>query len=252
MIEGALRLLSFCDQIVVVIDDRTTDRTEEIARRHTDDVHLIPFTGFGPFKNEGVRRASGDWIVFCDADERVTPRLAAQLRQAVAGRTDMWAFRTPRVNFFWGRRMRHGGWRETHVQIVRRDHALHAGDVHEQLALPSERIGWLDGERWHFSHRSIEENLRKTLHYGALDAAERHAAGAPKVTAFTFVRVMLYDFLRRAVRRAGWRDGMPGLIEVIYQPFAMFCAAVMLWERQQNDAIERRYEELDRVVGEQV
>jgi hypothetical protein len=45
---------------------------------------------------------------------------------------------------------------------------------------------------------------------------------------------------------------MPGLIELIYQPFAMFCAAVMLWERQQNDAIERRYEELDRVVGEQV
>lgn len=251
-IEGALRLLTFCDQIVVVIDDRTTDRTEEIARRYTDDVYVLPFEGFGRFKNEGVSRASGDWVVFCDADERVTPRLAAQLRRAVAAGTDLWAFKTPTVSFMWGRRMRYGGWRESHVKIVRRDHARHSGDVHEQLAIPTQRIGWLGGERWHFSHRSIEENLRKTLHYGALDASERYAAGAPPVSAFTLLRVMLYDFLRRGLRRTGWRDGMPGLIEVIYQPFAMFCHSVMLWERQQGDAIANRYEELERLAGEQV
>lgn len=250
-IEGALRLLGFCDEIVVVIDDRTTDRTEEAARRYTDQVYRVPFAGFGEFKNEGVRRASGEWIVFCDADERVTPRLAAELRAAVAAGTDMWAFRSPTVNFFWGRRMEYGGWRETHIKIVRRDHALHAGGVHEKLALPPERVGWLDGERWHFSHRSIEENLRKTIHYGGLEANDRFAAGAPPVGLRSLMRAMGYEVARRLIRRTAWRDGMPGLIEAIYQPFSVFCAQVMLWERQQGDSIDRAYLELERVVAEQ-
>jgi (heptosyl)LPS beta-1,4-glucosyltransferase len=250
-IEGALRLLAFCDEIVVVIDDRTTDRTEEIARGYSNKVYRVPFAGFGELKNEGVRRASGEWIVFCDADERVTPKLAADLRAAVSSGTEALAFRTPTVNFFWGRRMRFGGWRESHVKIVRRANALHSGDVHETLAIPESRIAWLDGERWHFSHRSMEENLGKAIRYGQLDAASRLAAGAAPVTPLTFLRVMLLDFLRRGVRRTGWRDGMPGLVEVIFQPFALFCAAVMLWERQQGQEIEARYRELEELVRRQ-
>jgi hypothetical protein len=148
--------------------------------------------------------------------------------------------------------MRYGGWREDHIKIVRRDHALHRGAVHETLALPPERVGWLHGERWHFSHRSIEENLRKTIHYGELEAEARLRAGASPVRAWTFVRVMGRDLAWRMVRRTAWRDGMPGLIEGIFQPFAMFCAAVMLWERQQGGRLAARYEELERRVAEEV
>jgi (heptosyl)LPS beta-1,4-glucosyltransferase len=251
MIEGALRLLGFCDEIVVVIDDRTSDRTEEIARRYTDAVHLVPFGNFAQIKNEGVRRASGEWIVFCDADERVTPRLARNLQDALAAGTEMWAYCSPTVNFFYGRRMRFGGWREAHVKIVRRDHALHAGDVHETLDLPRERVGWLEGERWHFSHRSIAEGLAKTVNYGTLDASERALAGAPAVTAWRLLKVIGLELARRMVRRAGWRDGTPGIIEGIYQPFALFCVEVMLWERQNARGLEQRYEEFERAAAEQ-
>jgi O-antigen ligase len=252
MIEGALRTLGFCDEIVVVIDDRSADRTEEIARRYTENVHRVAFEGFAALKNAGVDRASGDWIVFCDGDERVTPGLARELVDALGRGSDMWAFRSPTVNFFWGRRMDHGGWRESHVKIVRRDHARHTGDLHETLEIPPERIGSLGGERWHFSHRSIEHNLLKTVNYGAIDSAERHATGAPRVTALTLLRVLAIEFARRMVRRSAWRDGMPGLVEGFYQPFALFCTSVMLWERQQGDAVARAYAELERAVTEQV
>jgi hypothetical protein len=252
MIEGALRSVAFCDEIVVVIDDRTTDATEEIARRHTDQVHRVPFEGFGELKNGGVRHARGEWIVFCDGDERVTPRLANQFLAEIRHGTDKWAFRTPTVNFYWGRRMDHGGWRETHLKIVRRDHAIHRGEIHELLDIPESSEGWLDGERWHFSHRSVADNLRKTMQYGSLDAAERLAAGAPKVTALTLLKVLALEFGRRMIRRSGWRDGMPGLIEGCYQPFGMFCTSVMLWEMQQQGAVEERYAALERLVQQQV
>lgn len=252
MLEGALRTVAFCDEIVVVIDDRSRDGTESIARRYTEHVHLVPFTGFGELKNEGVRRCTGDWIVFCDGDERVTPRLANEFLAKVHGNSDRWAFRSPTINFFWGRRMEHGGWIEDHIKIVRRDHALHAGEIHEQLDVPESRLGTLTGERWHFSHRSIEDNLRKTLLYGELDADERYAKGHPPVTPLRLLMVLTLEFGRRVVRRSGWRDGMPGFIEGFYQPFALFCTSVMLWERQQHEASARRYAELERAVGEQV
>jgi (heptosyl)LPS beta-1,4-glucosyltransferase len=251
MVEGALKTLSFCEEIIVVLDDRTADATEQIARRYTDQVYRVPFQGFSELKNAGVRRARGEWIVFCDGDERVTPDLARQFQAELERGTDMWAFRTPTVNFFWGRRMEHGGWREAHIKIVRREHALYSGDVHEQLEIPEPRVGWLSGERWHFSHRTIEDNLRKTIQYGRLDAAERDSRGAPRVTALTLARVLVLEFARRMIRRAGWRDGMPGFIEGIYQPLGMFSTAVMLWERQQRGEISRAYERLDRELAEE-
>lgn len=247
MIEGALRSLSFCDEIVVVVDDRSGDRTEEIARRYANQVLVVSFEDFAQIRNVGIRAASGTWILHVDADERITPELGREMRHAVDSDTGMLGFRDPSINFFWGRRMRHGGWEAIYqVRLVRRDHAEFVGRVHETPVLPPERIGTLHGERWHFTHRSIEENLRKAVLYGRLDARDRFERGARPVTPWTFVRVMALEFGRRAIRRNGFRDGMPGVIEAIFQPFALFCAQVMLWELQQGDDIRRRYEELER------
>lgn len=252
ILEGALRSVAFCDEVIVVIDDRTVDATEAIARRLGAQVHVVPFENFAALKNVGVSHATGDWIVFCDGDERITPRLAAQLLAEITRGTDKWAFRTPQVNFFWGRRFDHGGWRETQTKIARRDHALYHGDVHERLSIPEANVGWLSGERWHFTHRSMEDNLRKTMIYGRLDAEERLARGAPPVTARTLFGTLALEFARRVIRRAGWRDGMPGLIEGLYQPFGLFCTSVMLWERQHRDEIAQAYADLERQVDEQV
>jgi glycosyltransferase involved in cell wall biosynthesis len=247
MIEGALRSLTFCDEIVVVVDQRSTDRTEEIARRHADKVLVEPFVDFAQIRNAGIRASTGAWILHVDADERVTPALAREIREALVAEPGVLAFSSPTINFFWGRRMDHGGWSPmVQPRLVRREHATFSGRVHEITEIPPERIGSLRGERWHFSHRSIEENLNKAIRYGQLEARDRIDAGAGRVTAWTFLRVMALEFGRRMVRRRGYRDGMPGVIEALFQPFALFCAQVMLWELQQGDAVRRRYKELER------
>lgn len=252
MIEAALRSLRFCDEIVVVVDDRSTDRTEEIARRYSDKVLVERFTDFAQIRNAGIRAASGSWILHVDADERITPALAREIREALAADPDVLAFRSPTINFFWGRRMEHGGWGTMmQYRLVRREHAELDGRVHERTGVPPDRIGTLSGERWHFSHRSIEEDLVKAIRYGRLEARDRFDAGARRVTPWTLLRVMTLEFGRRMVRRTAFRDGMPGVIEAVFQPFALFCARVMLWELQQGDAVRRRYEALERDLEEQ-
>ena len=187
-----------------------------------------------------------------DADERITPALAREIRSVLSSDPEVLAFNGPTINFFWGRRMDHGGWSPMYQpRLVRREHASFSGRVHESANVPPERIGTLHGERWHFSHRSIEENLVKTIRYGRLDARDRLDRGARRVTAWSLVRVIALEFGRRMVRRAGFRDGMPGTIEGIFQPFALFCAEVMLWELQQGDAVARRYEGLERELEQQ-
>ena len=248
MIAGCLETLGFCDEIVVVVDDRTTDATEEIARRFTGNVSRLRFEDHAQMRNAAVAQARGDWIVFVDADERVLPDLAAQMRAAVDAGAHV-AYWSPTINFFWGRRMDHGGWSPMwQIRLMRREFAHWSGRVHERAPVPVDQAGRLTGELWHFSHRSIDEGLRKVLHYGALEARDAYERGAPPVRARSLVKVMALEFGQRFVRRAGWRDGMPGWTEALFQPLARMCAQVMLWELQQDGAIERSYAELERRV----
>ena len=252
MLEGALRSLRFCDEIVVVVDDRSSDGTEAIARRLADSVLVEPFGDFAKIRNAGVRAARGEWILHVDADERITPALARELRSALEAGPDVDGFWSPTINFFWGVRMDHGGWAQMNqLRILRRELAEFSGRVHEEARVPAGRTAQLQGERWHFSHRSIEENLVKTIRYGKLEARDLYEAGAGRVTPFTFVRVMALEFGRRMIRRRGWRDGMPGIVEALFQPFALFCARVMLWELQDGDAVARRYEALERALRDE-
>ena len=250
MLEGALASLAFCDEIVVVVDDRTTDRTEEIARRHTPHVLVRPFEDYSQIRNEAIAVAQGEWILHVDADERVTGPLAAEIRAAVDRDGPELAYRGRTINFFWGRRMEHGGWGEMwQVRLLKREQATYSGRVHEDVAIPPERLGTLQGERWHFSHRSIEEGLRKTIQYGRLDALDRFERGAPPVKVRHVLRAVFVEFARRMVRRTGWRDGMPGVIEALFQPTARMTDVVMLWELQQAAEIEARYAALEAEVA---
>jgi glycosyltransferase involved in cell wall biosynthesis len=246
MLEPCLESLSFCDEIVVLVDDQTTDRTAAIAQRYTSHVLHGPFVDHAQTRNTATAHSTAEWVLHVDADERITPELAAAMTRAVSAPGENVAFRSETVNFFWGCRMNHGGWGGMmQVRLMRREYAVYRGAVHPSLSFPDGRVGLLDGELWHFSHRSIQEGLEKTIAYGRLEAADAFAAAAPAVTPWRFLRVMALEFGRRMIRRTGWRDGMPGIIEALFQPFVRFCAQVMLWELQQGDAVGRRYAALD-------
>jgi O-antigen ligase len=249
-LERGLELLRFCDEIVVVVDSRTDDRTEEIARRHTDRVWVEDFVDFATHKNAAIERAEGDWVLLVDADERVTPALAREIQETLARDPAQWGFTFEIVSFFLGQRMRHGAWQQHHLRLVRREHARWEGAIHERLSIPPERVGRLNEELWHFSHRSIQEMLAKTIRFGDVQSLELFEQGAPPVTAWTLARLMLREFAWRMVRRRGYKDGMAGVIESLYQPFSLFCVHAMLWQRQRRETLGETYAALERQAAE--
>lgn len=251
MLPGCLTSLDFVDEIVVVVDDRTIDATDDVAREFGATVHRVAFEDFASFKNRGIDLATGDWILIIDGDERIPPSLAVEIRRVTGGSHD--AFEIGTANYFFGSRMKWGGWRgDYHPRLFRRGSARYVGDIHEQLdfhmAGPS--IQRLDEPIVHFTHRSIRHNLAKTLEWSDLQAQEMLRSGHPAMTPTRLFMVVLREFWHRFVRNRGWRDGMPGVIECIYQPFSLFVIHVRLWELQRRPSLEASYQLLESELRE--
>jgi glycosyltransferase involved in cell wall biosynthesis len=247
MLPGCLDSLKFVDEIVVVIDDRTTDDTAEIARERGCRVIPHSFRDFADIKNVGLDASTCEWSVVVDADERITSALADEIREALGRGAD--GYWIPTQNVFFGQEMRWGGWSgDYHLRLLRTGAARYAGDIHEQLLFrsPDARTTRLINPIVHLSHRSIRHNVEKTLSYADVQAAEMLRNGAPPVTARRFVSVVVRELWRRLLRGRAWRDGMPGIIEALYQPFSLFVVHVRLWELQQSPSLEQRYADIDR------
>ncbi len=120
---------------IVVVDSGSSDDTVEIARRCGARVIEQPWLGFGPQKNFAVAQAAHDWVLCLDADERVTPELAAAIRAALGGAPAAAAFAVARRNRFLGRWLAHGeGYPDWNVRLFDRRRARWTDDpVHEHV-----------------------------------------------------------------------------------------------------------------------
>src|SRR5262249_54098484 len=108
-IADCVRSVSFADQ-VIVLDSSSTDGTAEAARGVGAEVHVTDWPGYGPQQRRGIALAAGDWVLSLDADERITPELAAEIRDAIS-RPGADGYRLPRLSSFCGQFIQHGGWR---------------------------------------------------------------------------------------------------------------------------------------------
>jgi len=207
---GTLASAAFADEIVVVVDAASADRTESVARAAGACVLVRAFDGFGPQKNAAADAASHPWVLNLDADEAVTPRLAAEIQETISRSSAAEAFRIPIHLEFLGRALRFG--RHTvsaPVRLYRRDRARFSGDaVHERILHegPAPR---LRGTMVHRSYRSLAHYLEKFDRYTTLGADSRFADGkAP--SRFPALR-FAFDVFDRACLHLGLLDGVPGL-----------------------------------------
>jgi hypothetical protein len=140
--------------------------------------------------------------------------------------------------------MRFGGWQEQHIRLIKKSQARYSGDIHETLS-PRGPVGELREPIWHFSHRNIQNMMGKTVNYGEVQAEEMLRNGHPKVTTASFFKVPIKELYFRLIKKRGYKDGVQGTIESVYQAFSLFAVYVILWQKQQKPNLEEQYRKLD-------
>jgi glycosyltransferase involved in cell wall biosynthesis len=212
MLPDCLRSLDWVDEIVV-LDSGSTDRTLELARAAGAKVsQSADWPGFGAQKNRASALAGGEWILSIDADERVTPELAAEMRRAMADAGGVSAFEIARLSSYCGRAMRHSGWWPDYVtRLYRAGRARFSDDlVHERL-IADGPVGRLRGVLRHEPFSSLEQVLDKMNRYSTLGA--RQMAGAGRSTGLaTGVAHGLAAFVKTYLLQAGFLDGAEGFM----------------------------------------
>ena len=220
-VAGCLASTAFADEWIVV-DAASTDATRELARRAgARVVETADWPGFGAQKNRALAAAGGRWVLSIDADERITPALAASIGRAVAaddagpGPAPV-AYELSRLSNFCGRWMRHGDWYPDRVvRLFRRDAARFSDDrVHERLCVDGP-VGRLEGELLHDSMPTLEQALDKLNRYSSGRAVDRHHAGAAGGLGRALAHG-LWAFFRCYILRRGLLDGALGLALAIY------------------------------------
>jgi glycosyltransferase involved in cell wall biosynthesis len=197
---------------IVVVDSGSADATPDIARQYGARFTVTPdWPGFGPQKNRALAHATGDWVLSLDADEWLTPELAAEIRQVLqAPQSDVYAL--PRLSSFCGRPMRHSGWWPDHVtRLFKRGAARFSDDlVHERLMF-SGTHAVLQEPIMHETYRTLDEMLVKLNRYST-DGAQNHIHQGKRGGLGRAIGRGLWAFVRTYVIRAGFLDGREGFL----------------------------------------
>lgn len=202
--------LGFADRIVVS-DSYSTDGTVEIAQQGGAIVLQRPFDNFASQRNAALDAVAAEWIFFVDADERIPPELAAEVRRVVVERPEV-GWWVPRHNYIAGQRVQHGGfYPDYQLRLLRRARARYdpARPVHEVVLLDGP-AGQLQNVMIHYNYDTWAQFHAKQRRYARLEGQALHARGI-KPWPHKFIRQPLREFWRRYVTLQGYRDGWLGL-----------------------------------------
>lgn len=228
---GCLASLMRLTDRVLVLDSGSADRTVEIARTSGAAVATRPFDGYANQRNAALDLVDTRWVLFLDADERLTPdgaiEIAAFLDHVA---NDVAGARIPRHNIVFGRALRGGGWWPDHqTRLLRHSRAHYDArrQVHEVVTLEGRAID-LVTPLIHLNYETRREFIRKQRHYterAAVQAiSDRHV---PRRR--SYLAAPAREMLRRFVLLRGYRDGFTGL----------FLAAVLAFEQARLVWLER-------------
>lgn len=214
VIADAVKSAAFADE-VVVLDSGSTDRTCALAQELGAKVFSQEWLGFGRQKQRAVELCSNDWIFVLDSDERITPELAEEIRALLAGAPDRTGYNVARLNWFFGKPIRHCGLYPDHtVRLFNRTKGRFTEDaVHEKVVLDGEP-GTLKNHMEHLAYDSIEQFVDKQNRYSSLHPKSSLIKALTR-PGWTFVRIY---FLKQ-----GFRDGKAGyLIARLYSQYTFW------------------------------
>lgn len=212
-IEDVIRDLEFTDEIIVV-DSFSTDNTVALVNQF-ENVKLIQhkFVDYTSQRNFAISCAKNPWILFLDADERLTDALKVEVIETIQRKDAKSAYLFYRTFIFEDRKLHFSGWQTDKIfRLFQKDKALYTTErlVHEKLAVNG-TIGKLKNKLIHFSYTDYESYKGKMVSYGKFKAKEEFLKGVHP-NFYHFYLHPAYTFTYQFVVRLGFLDGKKGVI----------------------------------------
>lgn len=232
---GAIQsVLPVADEVLVA-DSGSTDGTLEIARDLGARVVEREYRTSGDFKNWAIPQARCPWVLILDADERVSPELADEISQLLAGSPEFDGYWVLRNNRFHDQSLRFGSWRPTRLmRFFRRDLGRYVGDTdHAEVAISTGRLGKLRAPLIHHAFYSYERYLPKLYRYADVQARLWYAQGRRASLRQLLFRGPL-RFLQDFVLRRGMLDGAAGLQSAVLVAYGSYLKQARLWELEHS------------------
>jgi glycosyltransferase involved in cell wall biosynthesis len=224
-----LQSLSWCDEVIVV-DDNSTDSTIEIAKKHGAKVYTRSLNNnFSAQRNFGLEKARGDWVLFVDADEKVTSALWYEIMSHTNNPTNEYAgFYIRRIDTMWGKELKHGEVGNIKLlRLAKKESGTWQSNVHEVWKVHGKTL-LLNNSLLHYPHPTVSKFLEEINMYTDLRAKELYK----KKTKVFWGTILLYPkmkFIQNYFLRRGFLDGLPGLVFALMMSFHSFLVRAKLW-----------------------
>lgn len=271
MLDACLSSVADIADEIIVVDGESSDNTVDIAKKYGAKVivtknHPI----FHINKQKALDAAKGSWILQLDADERVTKKLAQQIMDVVSGKTiyiddpkkqelflrhkknieardgkfsskdnnAVNAYFIPRLNYFLGGYLRHGGvYPDGVIRLVKKGKAhFPCKSVHEQIQVDGS-VSWLSEDLLHYGDPTFSRYMQRANRYTSLtadDMSKNHVS-------LSFANAIHYIFIKPIVvwallffRHRGFLDGFPGFVFALFSGLHFAFAYMKYWDMKHN------------------
>lgn len=234
VIEGALKSVSWADEIIIALDDRTVDGTVEIAKKYTNKIYPVKFITFSQMLRFGLGKTTSIWALWIDPDERITPALKKEiLRKINSGKFNGYHAYFREVVF--GKEFVHSNNRvQGAVRLVRKGKAKFTKKlIHDRLIVDGE-VGTLNNEILHYSKRTIFQTMNKFNQFSSLEAQELYGYGT-RTNLLTMFLAPLNTFIRTFFIDRNYQNGMHGFIYSVLMANYYMLKHFKIWELMQKE-----------------
>jgi len=231
-ISNCLESVKWCDE-VIIIDDKSTDKTVEIAKEYKATIYSNLLDGdFSAQRNFGLSKAKNEWALFVDADEVISDALAYEISNAITLRDqnlrEYSGFYIKRSDFIWRKQLKHG--ESGNIKLLRlgkKGFGKWEGMTHEKWLIKGS-VGNLANPMLHFPHKTLGEFLKEINFYTDIRARELKNKNI-KLSSWSILFYPLTKFMVNYFAKRGFLDGIQGLIFAITMSFHSFLVRGKLW-----------------------
>lgn len=228
------------------MDNGSEDKTLEITKNYTNKIFKFENNNYAVFRNKAFEKSSGDWILYVDADERVSLELKEEIDKLITD-NEFSAYAISRRNIIFGQEVKYGPfWPDWVIRLIRRkDFVGWIGEIHEYPKF-SGKLGYCMNSLIHLTHRDIDQIVLKSLEWSKIDAKLRLDVRHPKMNEWRLLRIFISEMFNQGILRKGFLNGTIGTMDALLQTFSLLITYIRLWQMQQKKPLSEIYEDLDK------